>query len=122
MSTWQGGQEASDVPSFPAGPGPREALLVLGQWALERGHGGCRVPTEDKEPSVGSGLLGSDQLQLPHWQELGVGWGWVSQSLSRRHSGHSQASSWSRQQEQNLHAPSEPAKPLLRIYPLCHHR
>ena len=51
---------------------------MLGQWALERGCGGCRVPTEDKELSVGSGLLGSDQLQLPHWQELGVGWGRAS--------------------------------------------
>lgn len=44
------------MPSFPAGPGPLEAPLVLGQWALEKGHGGCRVPTKDKEPSVGSGL------------------------------------------------------------------
>lgn len=53
MSAWQGNQEACDVPSFPARLGPREALLVLGQWALERGRGGCSVPTEDKEPSVG---------------------------------------------------------------------
>ncbi|XP_019063291.1 uncharacterized protein LOC104863534 [Fukomys damarensis] len=41
---------------FPSRPGPREALLVLGQWALEKGHGSCSVPTKDKEPSVGSGL------------------------------------------------------------------
>ena len=94
----------SNVPSFPAGPGPREALLVLGQWALERGCGGCRIPTEDKEPSVGSSLLGSDQLQLPHWQELGVGWGWGSRSLSQGRTGHSLASFWSLQQQQNLNA------------------
>lgn len=52
---------------FPAGPGPREDQLVLGQWALEKGRGGCRVPIKNKESSVGSRLLGSDQLQLPHW-------------------------------------------------------
>lgn len=46
---------------------------MLGQWALERGCGDRRVPTKDKEPSVGFCLLGSDQLQLPHWQELGGG-------------------------------------------------
>lgn len=50
MSAWQGSQEACDVPSFPVGLGPREALLVLGQWALEQGHGGCRVPTKTKSP------------------------------------------------------------------------
>lgn len=71
MSTWHRSQAVSYVPSFPAGPGPREALLVLGQWVLKRGCVGCRIPTEDKEPSVGSSLLGSDQLQLLHW--LGVG-------------------------------------------------
>lgn len=75
MSTWQAGQGASNVPSFPAGPGPWEVLLVLGQWALEKGCGGHKVPTENKEPSVGSRLLGSDQLQLPHWQEGWGGWG-----------------------------------------------
>lgn len=52
---------------FPAGPGPWEDQLVLGQWALEKGRGGCRVPIKNKESSVGSRLLGSDQLQLPHW-------------------------------------------------------
>lgn len=102
MSTWQGGQVVSNVPSFPAGPGPQEALLVLGQWALERGCGGCRIPTEDKELSVGSGLSGSDQLQLPHWRELGVGWGWGSQSLCRGCAGHSLASFRSLKQLQNL--------------------
>lgn len=48
---------------------------MLGQWALQKGRGGHRIPTEDKEPSVGALLLGSDQLQLPHWQEWGEGRG-----------------------------------------------
>lgn len=104
MSTWQGGQRVSNVPSFPAGPGLWEALPVLGQWALERGCGGCRIPTEDKGPSVGSGLLGSDQLQLAHWQELGVGWGWGSRALSQGCTGHSLAGFWSLKQQQNLNA------------------
>lgn len=57
---------------------------MLGQWALEKGRGGHRVPTEDKEPSVGSRLLGSDQLQLPHWQEWGVGVGGGHVPLARK--------------------------------------
>jgi hypothetical protein len=62
------------MPSFSAGPGPMEALLVLGQWALERGHGGRRVPTKDKGPSVGSGLwvLASCSCLLGRGWE----WGW----------------------------------------------
>jgi hypothetical protein len=56
MPSWQGGQEATYMPSFPAGSGPKEAPLVLRQRALETGHGGYRVPTKDKEPSVGSSL------------------------------------------------------------------
>ena len=50
-----------------------EALLVLGQWALERGRGGCRVPTEDKEPSVG---LDSWALTSCSWL-TGKSWGGV---------------------------------------------
>lgn len=78
------------------GLAPGEVPLVLGQWALEKGCGGHKVPTKDKEPSVGSRLLISDQLQLPHWQELGVGWG--SCSLSQECTGHSLASSRSLRQ------------------------
>lgn len=72
MPSWQSGQGAANVPSFPTRPGPREALLVLVQWALERSHGGRRVPTEDKEPSVGSSLSALTSCSCL----IGKGWGW----------------------------------------------
>lgn len=48
MSTWQASQEAFHKPSFAARPGPQEASLVLGQWALERGRGAEGFPPQTK--------------------------------------------------------------------------
>lgn len=52
------GRVAKEPPhaKFPSWAWSPRGLTVLGQWALERSRGGCRAPTEDKEPSVGSGL------------------------------------------------------------------
>lgn len=46
---------------------------MLGHWALERGQGGRRVPTEDKGPSVDYSLwvLASTAASLAR---VGVGW------------------------------------------------
>lgn len=80
MSAWQGNQElpCAKLPSQASSQGG--ALLVLGQWALERGRGGLQRSTEQRA-QCGPGLLGADQLQLAHWQELG--WGGVGVTVPR---------------------------------------